>query len=148
MTSPHDINHILAKSYLAHFVASLIGLLIDTFISVPIDVPFAKTVAIVFLGLGPLLILWAQYTSWHCQKHNHSAQFFMHGPYRFLRNPTHLGILILVAGYTLVAGSLVFFGTTLLGFLISNVFFKKYEAVNKDVFGEHYHAYVRRTPKL
>lgn len=148
MTEHQTIHHVLAKSYLSHFVASMVGLLIDAFLAVPFDVPYAKTVSIVFLGLGPLLILWAQVTSWHCEKHKHSAMYYMHGPYRFVRNPTHLGILILVAGYTLVSGSLVFFATTLLGFLISNIFFRKYEAINHARFGEHYKQYKARTPRL
>jgi protein-S-isoprenylcysteine O-methyltransferase Ste14 len=148
MTEQNTLNHVLAKSYLAHFVASIVGLLVDAFIAVPFDVPYAHTIAIIFFGLGPMIILWAQYTSWHCEQHKHSATFYMHGPYRFVRNPTHLGVLILVAGYTMVAGSFVFFGTTLLGFLISNIFFKKYEAINHQSFGEHYAKYKAQTPRL
>lgn len=142
------VHHVLAKSYLVQFLASLVGLFIDSFVSIPLTVPFAHPIAIVFLGLGPLLMLWAQYTSWHCAQHEHSAAYFHHGPYRFVRNPTHLGILILVAGYALISGSFIFFVTTLAGFLISNVFFKKYEALSEETFGEHYHAYKSNTPKL
>lgn len=145
---PQTIHHVLAKSYLAHFVASMVGLLIDAFIAVSFDIPYARTMAVIFFGLGPLLIVWAQYTSWHCEQHKHSAAYYMHGPYRFVRNPTHLGILILVAGYTLVSGSHIFFATTLLGFLISNIFFRKYEAINHEKFGEHYHNYKAQTPRL
>jgi protein-S-isoprenylcysteine O-methyltransferase Ste14 len=150
MTQPQTVHHILAKSYLAHFVASMIGLFIDAFIAAPFDVGYARPLAIIFMGLGPLLMLWAQYTTWQCQRgaHSHSAQFFRHGPYRFVRNPTHLGILILVTGYTLISGSLVFFGTTLLGFLISNIFFGKYENFNHESFGEEYNQYKARTPKI
>jgi protein-S-isoprenylcysteine O-methyltransferase Ste14 len=100
------------------------------------------------MGLGPLLMLWAQYTSWQCHRAGHAHEHFRHGPYRLVRNPTHLGILILVTGYTLISGSLVFFGTTLLGFLFSNVFFKKYEGVNRESLGEAYEDYVAQTPKI
>lgn len=148
--SPQTVHHVLAKSYLAHFLASLLGLFADAFISVPFTVAYAEPFAIIFMGLGPLLIFWAQYTSWHCQQgtHGHSAQFFHHGPYRFLRNPTHLGILMLVAGYTLVSGSLIFFGTTLLGFLISNIFFAKYERFTFERFGDEYKDYKAHTPRI
>ncbi len=146
----HTVHHILAKSYLIHFVASLIGLLADTFIFAPFDVGYAYPIAIIFMGLGPLLMWWAQYTTWLCQKgvRGHSAAFFRHGPYRFVRNPTHLGILILVTGYTLISGSLLFFVTTLIGFLLSNIFFTKYEHLNHQSFGEEYKEYKATTPRI
>lgn len=150
MNEGQTVHHMLAKSYLAHFVASLLGLFIDLFIYIPFDTSQAIPLAIVCMGLGPLLMLWAQYTTWQCHRgaHSHSAEFFRHGPYRFVRNPTHLGILILVTGYTLISGSFIFFGTTLLGFLISNIFFGKYEHFNHQSFGENYNLYKSRTPKI
>lgn len=149
MTDQHQtIQHLLAKSYLAHFIFSLIGLFVDAFIAAPFDVGYARPIAIVFMGLGPLLMLWAQYASWRCHRAGHAHEHFYHGPYRFVRNPTHLGILILVTGYTLISGSLVFFGTTLLGFLFSNIFFKKYEHINHASLGGEYADYAARTPKI
>lgn len=150
MGQEQTIHHHLAKSYMSYFMASLVGLFIDLFVSAPFDVGYAYPIAIVFMGLGPLMMLWAQYTSWQCQNevHGHSASFFHHGPYRFVRNPTHLGLLILVTGYTLVSGSLIFFVTTLIGFFMSNIFFKKYEKLNVDKFGENYHLYKKNTPKI
>ncbi len=150
MNSYQTIQHLLAKSYLAYFLASLVGLFVDAFIAAPFDVGFARPIAIIFMGLGPALMLWAQYSSWRCHLmgHPHSAQYFKHGPYRLVRNPTHLGILILVTGYTLISGSLIFFATTLLGFLFSNIFFNKYERVNHSALGSEYRDYITRTPKI
>jgi len=150
MSNHQTVHHVLAKSYLSYFLASLVGLLIDAFISAPFDVGYALPIAIVFMGVGPMLIWWAQYTSWlsHKQTRGHTAEFFHHGPYQFVRNPTHLGILILVTGYTLISGSLIFFATTLIGFLISNFFFGKYEDITHESFGEKYKHYKARTPKI
>ena len=150
MGQEQTIHHHLAKSYMSYFMASLIGLFIDSFISAPFDVGYAYPIAIIFMGLGPLMMLWAQYTSWQCQRgaHGHSASFFHHGPYRFVRNPTHLGILIMVTGYTLISGSLIFFATTFVGFFISNIFFKKYEKLNSETFGENYSLYKKDIPKI
>ncbi len=142
------VHHVLAKSYLIQFFASLIGLLVDSVVTIPIAIPFAMPVAIMLLCVGPILMLWAQYTSWRCAAHDHSAAYFHHGPYRFVRNPTHLGILILVAGYALIAQSFVFFFTTLIGFIVSNRFFARYERLNETSYGQHYQAYKSRTPKL
>lgn len=148
MEPKHAVHTTLAKSYLVYFVASLMGLFADMFISFPLDVPFAKTIAIIFFGLGPLIILWAQYTSGRFQKENPTLPYFHHGPYRFVRNPTHLGLLILVTGYTLISGSMVFFGVTLIGFLISNILFSKYEKILHESHGDKYKDYKATTPKI
>ncbi len=148
MQESETIHHELARSYMMYFLASMAGLFADSFISAPFNVPYGHTIAIILFGLGPLLMLWAQYTSWRCQTHKHSAAYFHHGPYRIIRNPTHLGILLLVAGYTLISGSLVFFIATLVGYLASNVFFTKYERIFHRKFGETYQAYTERTPKI
>jgi protein-S-isoprenylcysteine O-methyltransferase Ste14 len=147
MKQQQTIHHILATSYIIYFMASLAGLLIDSFISIQFDVPYAKTVAIICFGVGPLLILWAQLTG--AKFLNNGVHTYYHyGPYKFLRNPTHVGLLILVTGYTLISGSLVFFGMTLIGFLVSNIFFRKYELLNEQNHGEHYRLYRSQTPKL
>ena len=145
----HTIHEILAKSYLVYFFASLVGLFVDSFISVPFNVPYAETVAIIFFGLGPLMIAWAQFTSRHYEKSDHPHRnYFERGPYKIIRNPTHLGLLILVTGYTLVSGSLIFFGTTLIGYLISNIFFTKYESILSEDHGENYYSYKSKVGKL
>jgi protein-S-isoprenylcysteine O-methyltransferase Ste14 len=148
MKKNQTIHHHLAKSYIVYFIASMLGLMVDTLISIPFDVPHGKTLAIIFLGLGPLIILWAQLTSWKFIRESSFGEYFQYGPYRFVRNPTHIGLLILVTGYTLVSGSLVFFGMTLVGFLVSNIFFTKYETLNEELFGDQYRAYRSRIPKI
>jgi protein-S-isoprenylcysteine O-methyltransferase Ste14 len=148
MTHEAAVHHTLARSYLMYFVASMVGLFADALIAAPFGIPYGHDVAIVLFGAGPLLMLWAQYSSWRCQKHHHSAAYFHHGPYRIVRNPTHLGILLLVAGYTLISGSLLFFAATLIGYLLSNIFFTKYERIFHEKFGEIYKAYTKKTPKI
>lgn len=142
------IHETLATSYIVYFLASLVGLLVDIFIFAPFDIPYAHTIAIICFGLGPLIILWAQSTSWKFLQQSSMSMYFKYGPYRFVRNPTHLGLLILVTGYTLISGSLIFFLTTFIGFLVSNIFFTKYERLNEQTYGEHYRAYQSRTPKI
>ncbi len=135
-----QIQMTLARSYLAYFVASMLGLFADNIINLEFSIPWVLPVAIVCLGLGPALIFWAQYTSKADVKGEHHS-YFLHGPYRYMRNPTHLGILILVTGYALISGSTIFFLVTLIGYLVSNIFFKKYERVLGDIHGEHYQTY-------
>lgn len=144
------IHHTLAKSYLAHFLASMGGLLADSFLHVSFDAPYAKPVGIILMGLGPLLMVWAQLTSakGHVDSTSRFAHYFKYGPYRFVRNPTHLGILLLVTGYTLISGSVVFFATTFIGFVVSNIFFGKYESLMHQSFGDAYTKVKETTPKV
>ena len=145
-----SIQNILAHSYLSYFIFSFIGLFVDTLIGFNIYVKYSNTIAIWCFFVGSLLILWAQYTSGKAVQQNGTKQspYFLRGPYRYVRNPTHLGIVILVAGYTLVSGSLVFFFVTLIGYLTSNVFFKEYESVLYTTYGDEYKEYKSKTPKI
>lgn len=147
--STETIHEILAKSYLSYFLASLFALFLDSFISISIHIPHARMIAIICLVVGPLLMLWAQYTSRHCEQAGHPKEhYFFHGPYRIVRNPTHLGILILVLGYTVISSSVIFFGVTLIGYTISNIFFNRYEAALEEKYGDLYKRYRSTVRKL
>jgi protein-S-isoprenylcysteine O-methyltransferase Ste14 len=134
----------LAHSYLAYFAFSLIGLFVDTFWSFGAPLEYGNSVALACFVVGPLLIWWAQGTS----SIKSDIPYFKRGPYRYLRNPTHIGIVMLVAGYTAVSGSIVFLAVTVLGYLISNVFFKRYESLLHTEYGEQYSDYKKTVPKI
>ena len=144
-TSIHDT---LARSYLVYFTLSIIGLFVDTFIGFEVTVASSQYIAVVCFIIGTALIMWAQYTSRHRPKGKPEDPYFFRGPYRYMRNPTHLGILILVTGYTAVSGSIVFFFVTVIGYLISNVFFGRYEAILDRTYGDDYKEYQAKVPKI
>jgi protein-S-isoprenylcysteine O-methyltransferase Ste14 len=149
MPEQENIHATLARSYLMYFIASIVGLFADSFLNLDFHIPFAIVAAIACLLLGPALIAWAQYTSWKCRREGHdNDHYFEHGPYRFLRNPTHMGLVILVTGYTLVSGSVMFFLVTIIGYLASNVFFKKYESILQTTYGEEYDDYKQSVRKI
>lgn len=118
------------------------GLFADTMFHFDIDIPFAEYIAVLFFGIGPALVIWAQYTS---KKH---TPYFNYGPYKFLRNPTHLGLLILVTGFSLISASIIFFIITLLGYILSSYFFQKYEVVLHSENNNEYSEYKNKTPKI
>lgn len=148
MQQSESIHFTLARSYLAYYLCSIVGLFADTFINFTFDIPGAARLAIIFFVIGTLCILWAQLTSHRFRNIPEKGPYFLHGPYRFIRNPTHLGIVLLVSGYTLVSSSLVFFAITVLGYLVSNIFFKKYEAILDRTYGEDYKNYQASTPRI
>ena len=143
------IHSVLAHSYLAYFIASLIGLFIDSFMPVYFNAPFAPFITIGCFIIGPFLVLWAQQTSSQYASEQESSKGYFHrGPYRYMRNPTHVGLLILVSGYTVISGSLFFFGMTFIGFLVSNIFFTRYESILDTTYGEQYQQYQSKVPKI
>jgi protein-S-isoprenylcysteine O-methyltransferase Ste14 len=81
------------------------------------------------------------------KKQNSQSQFSS-GPYRYLRNPTHLGLLILVGGYTLVSQSAMLFVVTGAAYLISNIFFRKYEVLLEHMHGDIYKSYKSSVRKI
>ena len=145
---PLSAHQVLARSYMSFFIAATIGIFADLFFTTSFSVPYASLLATLFFILGPLLMFWAQMTSWRCQQQQHSSYYFRHGPYRFVRNPTQLGILITISGYTIVSGSLLFFVASAVGFFVSNIFFKRYESINDQVHGEKHEDYKKHIPKL
>ena len=145
--SQHTIHTTLARSYLVYFIASIVGLYADMLINIDVALPHATLITMGCFGLGALLIFWAQFTSRGFAKQSQPAYFFR-GPYRYMRNPTHLGLVLLVMGYTVVSGSVVFCALTLVGYLISNVLFQKYEAILDRTYGPDYQTYKTKVPKI
>lgn len=113
-------------------------------------VPENTALTIVCFILGPLLIAWAQYTSYTFEKiKEKTGQFIFHrGPYKILRNPTQLGLLILVTGYALATGAVFLFLSTIASYLISNIFFKKHEQILEARYGDEYRSYKEKVKKV
>ncbi len=145
-----SLHRTLAHSYLTYFIFSIVGLFADTVIGFSMTyVAYTNEIAVACFGVGTLLIIWAQYTSRY-MKHDEEIQnpYFFKGPYRYMRNPTHLGIVFLVTGYTAVSGSLVFFGVTIIAYFISNILFQRYEALLVRTYDGEYKAYKSKVPKI
>ncbi|MBY0328774.1 hypothetical protein K2Q02_01635 [Patescibacteria group bacterium] len=140
----------LARSYFAYYLFSIVGLLADSIIGFDAPIRFGQTIAISCFILGPLLIVWAQRTSSHFRQRGEDTQhpYFIHGPYRLMRNPTHLGLVILVTGYAAISGSAIFLCLTVLGYIVSNMLFKRYELIITEKYGDHYTEYKKKVPKI
>lgn len=142
------IQTVLTRSYLAYFLFTLFGLLLDNIVGFSVMIPYASVIAIGCFIVGALLVLWAQNTTALVYTGTEKTKFFGNGPYRFLRNPTHLGMVLLVTGYTAISGSVVFLAITALGYLISSIFFQEYESLLIEHFGDDYKKYQRDVPKI
>jgi len=149
MKTDETYHEILAKSYLVYFICSSIALFFDSRLNLHFSFPLQLPIAIICFGAGPLLILWAQFSSSGvATTQQRSGLYFGKGPYKYMRNPTQLGLLILVAGYTLISSSIIFFAVTIVSYFISNIYFKRYEKYLAIHFTEHYNAYKEKVKKL
>jgi len=150
MSTQAKLHTTLARSYLAYYLFSIIGLLADSILGFDVVMPFATAIAIVCFAAGPLLIMWAQNTSNKRKRKGDDRQhaYFKYGPYRYMRNPTHLGLVILVTGYAVISGSVIFLAITILGYIVSNMLFKKYESLVIEEYGDHYEQYKSDVPKI
>ncbi|HWC57542.1 MAG TPA: methyltransferase [Candidatus Paceibacterota bacterium] len=140
----------LARSYLMYFLWSSIGLFVDSLVGVSVSIPFAHAIGFYCFVVGSFLIVWAQYTSRHhgTPRGEKYPPYFSRGPYRFIRNPTQCGILLVVLGYTALSGSIIFFAITLVGYILSNIFFRRYERVLGATYKDVYTHYQKDVPKI
>jgi protein-S-isoprenylcysteine O-methyltransferase Ste14 len=143
-----NIHIVLARSYMMYFIFSVIGLWVDSYISIDFPFKLATYASYALFIIGPLLILWAQLSSRKFEKRKDVKKHFYYGPYAFLRNPTHLGLLLLVAGYTFVSGSVIFFATTLISYLLSSFFYKQHEEILHSTYGDVYYDYKKKVKKI
>ena len=138
------VHSVLARSYATYFFAFLLGIACDTFFQLRVfSASCWVATGFVFLALGSLLILWAQYTSYNLKTETSvRKENFSHGPYRFSRTPTNFGLFFLLLGFGLVINSLFVILFTLIAFLIAKfVFLNKEEELLAQKYGAPYLEY-------
>jgi protein-S-isoprenylcysteine O-methyltransferase Ste14 len=70
------------------------------------------------------------------------------GPYRYMRNPMISGVLMILAGETLVHGSLTLFGWFLAFLLLNQIYFVLLEEpMLENRFGDDYRQYKAAVPR-
>ncbi len=147
---PGAVHRVLATSYLAYFLFCSLGLFLGLFLPVNFFVSHNSFWAIICFVVGPLFIFWAQVTSYKFEviKKKTGQLAFKRGPYRILRNPTQLGLLILVLGYAFATQTAILFLSTATAYIISNVFFRKHESILESRYGDSYKSYKASVKKV
>jgi len=146
----NGITHfILLNSYLVFFFAFIIGAFLDPIFKITIfSNHIYKDVGFAMIILATIIIYWSQKSSKDSiKKYNKGLieSFFEFGPYKYLRNPTHLSLFFLTFGFSLVINS--FFGVVLniVAYIITRLFFlKKQERVLSVKHGQVYDEYKKR----
>lgn len=143
-------HHLLAISYVSYFICIAGGIGLSVFFPLRVHVPGANIGAFICFITGPLLIIWAQQASFAFEKHKrqHGVVSFSFGPYRFVRNPTQLGLGMLIIGYVFILQSATVLIAVLLSYLIGNYFYKKHEVLLEAKYGNHYKEYKSQVDKV
>lgn len=145
-----SVHKVLAKSYLTYFLFCSFGLFLSVFFPIRFFVPQAVVLAKICFLIGPVLIVWAQITSHKFEKVKQQTGElrFKCGPYQYLRNPTQLGLVVLVLGYAFITQTAMLFVTTGVAYIISNVFFRKHESILESKYGAPYKEYKSSVRKV
>jgi len=145
-----NIHAVLAYSYGVYFGAFIIGIILYFFFPSGEPSQIEGIVGMFLLGIGTLLVFWAQSTSRISRHKRHNTtnslgEEFQAGPYKFTRSPTHLGIAVMLVSFSFLMNSVVLLVVALLSYIITrNNFIEKEEKILLKKYGERYEAYMKR----
>jgi len=137
------VHYILSHSYSVYLFAVVLGVIFDTII--PIDsfngIAYKYT-GLVMIVVGSLLIYWAQSTSSVTKQEMETegkVRDFARGPYKYSRNPTHIGLAVMTVGLGLLINSLFSVIFIVLAFVITkSIFIKQEEMILEEKYGQAY----------
>ncbi|MEI6659808.1 MAG: isoprenylcysteine carboxylmethyltransferase family protein [bacterium] len=143
------VHFILSHSYTLFLLAVILGVVMDSLTSIALyqQVLF-QYIGLFMLLTGPMLIYWAQYTS-SCSKtkmeKEKTERDFEAGPYKYTRNPTHLGLAVMTLGLAFIINSFFSVIFIIIASVISKlIFLPKEEAVLEARYGQPYRDYKKR----
>ncbi len=144
------VHIILSHSYTMFFFAVILGLVFDIVIPISIFADYIyQQIGAILILLGSILIYWAQHAS-SCSKEKmaqeeSSKRNFACGPYKYSRNPTHIGLTIMTLGLAFVLNSLFSIILVVIASLITKfIFLKKEEILLEKKYGQDYLDYKKK----
>ncbi len=143
---PKTAHAVLTESYMVYVVLLIPTIIITSFYPVSKALLGLLPLGAMLLFLAPMLIMWAQRASEHFRDKKNLGDLtpadFMHGPYRFVRFPTHLGLFLLMVGLSIIMGSFIIFCAALLAQVISHIaFLPNEDRLLVEKYGEAYRSY-------
>jgi protein-S-isoprenylcysteine O-methyltransferase Ste14 len=141
------IHHILARSYSVFFCGFLLGVLYDLFCpNMFFTGEWTIWIGGVLIVVGSYFVHWAQSTSQAFNKRvagrSPELSDFMHGPYRYTRGPTHIGLFLMLFGFGILVNSLGLVIFSVVSYIVAKVFFlNKEEKLLHIKYGSVYEKY-------
>jgi protein-S-isoprenylcysteine O-methyltransferase Ste14 len=140
-----SVHKVLIHSYICYFLFLFAGMSLDVIFNIKLnlfDNFIIRVIGVLFMIFSALLIFWAQRTSRNLDTTNINIETFSKGPYKFTRNPTHIGLLFLLLGFGVVYNTpFVFLSAVLYFFVAKMSFLKKEEEILFQKYGEPYLEY-------
>ena len=139
----------------ATLVVFLILYTLDHRLLKPLTFPLFNWMRIIGVALGILSLVlysWARSTigrAWSSQlrvQGNH--QLITMGPYRWVRHPIYLALILFMISISLIAANWILIGFLLISFMDLMLRIPKEEQMLRERFGEDYEAYIGHTGKL
>jgi protein-S-isoprenylcysteine O-methyltransferase Ste14 len=143
------VHFILSQSYIVFLLAVVIGITLDLILHISIfSDPFYSYAGFIMIILGSILAYWAQSTS-RCTKKEMEKGLqerdFERGPYRYSRNPTHLGLTLMTLGLGFILHSFFSVVAIVIAALITKlIFIKKEEKLLEAKYGKTYCEYKKK----
>jgi protein-S-isoprenylcysteine O-methyltransferase Ste14 len=142
-----QIHYALAHSYLVYFGSLMVGVFLNFLYPLGFPAHTGEWFGSSVIALASLLIFWAQMSSDQSddirrEKGMSDESVFARGPYRYLRSPTHVGLLFLIIGFGLLVNSVWIVVMTLVAYLVAHrTFLKKEQEFLVKKYGEAYEKY-------
>jgi len=150
-SNPHKnkVHKYLVHSYSWYFLFFLVGISLDVSFPLKIfDSSYLVPIGFILTLFATILIFWAQKSSRKLNIENLSKETFSKGPYKYMRNPTHLGLLLLLFGFGIMANALFLVIFTFIYAVIDRlIFLKKQDAILELKYGEPFVEY-KKSVKL
>ncbi len=143
------VHFLLSHSYLVFLFSVILGVIFDIFapFSLFLNVP-SQGIGVILIFLGSVIVYWAQTTSGNYKENDpkfKNKSFFYRGPYKFTRNPTHFGLLIMTLGLALLINSFFSIVFTIIAHVLTKIFFvKKQEKILEKKYGDLYLDYKKK----
>jgi len=145
------VQFVLAHSYFIFLFAVILGAFLDPLIKKKIFFDdIYQTIGFLMLIIGSIIIYWAQRTSsnYRVKINNNDSKpyyYFLFGPYKYLRSPTHLGLFVTALGFSLIINSLFGVVLIIIAYAFTKFFFlKKEEKLLEIKYGQVYTDYKKK----
>jgi protein-S-isoprenylcysteine O-methyltransferase Ste14 len=146
--NPHKnkVHKVLAQGYFFYFFCFMIGIYLNIIFNVPIfRSPSLALFGFEILTLATILIIWAQNTTRNFKKdstHKINKETFCGGPYRYIKNPTHLGLFLAMLSFGIIINSFFIVLFALILFVLDRfLFLDKQDKILAEKYGAPYLEY-------
>ncbi len=142
------VHLVLSHSYTVFMIAVVVGVILDVFVPVNLFSGPLQYAGIIMILCGSGLIYWSQSSSNSIKPKTEAeatVRDFENGPYKYSRNPTHIGLSIMTFGLAFVLNSLSSVILVIIAsYITKRIFLRKEEHLLEETYGKPYFEYKKK----